>query len=54
MGPSRTVQDIDLDIRLGKGYSSNMINDESKQMIDIVKDIKANIHKIPRSDQPDF
>ena len=33
---------------------SNMINDKSKQMIEIVKDIKFKIHKIPRSDQQDF
>ena len=31
-----------------------MINDKSKQLIEIVKDIEANIHKIPRSDQQDF
>ena len=31
-----------------------MINDKSKQMIEIVKDIEANIYKIPRSDQQDF
>ena len=46
-----SVQDI---LRLGKGFSSNMMNDESNQMIEIVKDIEANIYKIPRSDQPDF
>ena len=46
-----SVQDI---LRLGKGFSSNMINDKSKLMIEIVKDIEANIHKIPRSDQQDF
>ena len=33
-------------LRLGKGFSSNMINDKSKQMIEIVKDIEANIHTI--------
>ena len=43
-----SVQDI---LRLGKGFSSNMINDELKQMIEIVKDIEANIHKILRLDQ---
>ena len=31
-----------------------MINDKSKQMIEIVKDIEANTHKIPKSDQQDF
>ena len=31
-----------------------MINDKSKQIIEIVRDIEANIHKIPRSDQQDF
>ena len=46
-----SVQDI---LRLGKDFSSNMINDKSKQMIEIVKDIEANIHKIPKSDQQDF
>ena len=30
------------------------MNDKSKQMIETVKDIEANIHKIPRSDQQDF
>ena len=43
-----SVQDI---LRLGRDFSSNMTNDKSKQMIDIVKDIEANIHKIPESDQ---
>ena len=46
-----SIQDI---LRLGKGFSSNMINDTSKQMIEIVKDIEANIQKIPKSDQQDF
>ena len=45
------VQNI---LRLGKDFSSNMINDKSKQMIEIVKDIETDIHKIPRSDQQDF
>ena len=45
------VQDI---LRLGKGFRNNMINDKSNQMTEIVKDIEANIHKIPRSDQQDF
>ena len=31
-----------------------MMNDKSKHMIEIVKDIEANIHKTPRSDQQDF
>ena len=31
-----------------------MMNDKSKHMIEIVKDIEANIHKNPRSDQQDF
>ena len=31
-----------------------MMNDKSKQMIEIVKDIKANIPKIPTSAQQDF
>ena len=31
-----------------------MINDKSKQMIEIFKDIEANIRKIPKSDQQDF
>ena len=43
-----SVQDI---LRSGKDFSSNMINDKSKQIIEIVKDIEANLHKIPRSDQ---
>ena len=30
-----SVQNI---LRLGKGFSSNMINDKSKQMLEIVKD----------------
>ena len=46
-----SVQDI---LRLGKDFSSNMINDKSKRMTEIVKDIEANIHKIPKSDQQDF
>ena len=46
-----SVQDI---LRLGKGFSSNMMNDKSKQMIEIVKNSEANIHKIPMSDQQDF
>ena len=46
-----SIQDI---LRLGKGFSSNMMNDKSKQMIEIVKDIEANIHKIPRSDQQEY
>ena len=46
-----SVQDI---LRLGKDFSSNMINDKSKQMIEIVKDIEANIHEILKSDQQDF
>ena len=45
------VPDLVQGIRsLGKGFSSNMINDKSKQMIEIFKDIEANIHNIPRSD----
>ena len=31
-----------------------MINDKSKQIIEIGKYIEANIHKIPSSDQQDF
>ena len=46
-----SVQDIH---RLGKSFSSNVTGDKSKQMIEIVKDIEANIHKIRRSDQQDF
>ena len=46
-----SVQNI---LRLGKDFSSNMINDKTKKMIEIVKDIKANIHKILKSDQQDF
>ena len=46
-----SVQDI---LRLGEGFSNNIINDKSKQMIEIAKDIEANINKIPRSDQQDF
>ena len=46
-----SVQDI---LRLGKNFSSFMINDKSKQMIEIVEDIEANIHKIPRSNRQDF
>ena len=30
------------------------MNDKSRQIIEIVKDIEANIHGIPRSDQQDF
>ena len=46
-----SVQDV---LRLGKGFSSNMINDKSKQMIEIFKHIEANIHKIQRSEQQNF
>ena len=46
-----SVQDI---LRLRKGFSSYMMNDKSKQKIEIVKDIEANIHKIRKSDQQDF
>ena len=46
-----SVQDI---LRLGKGFSSNMINHKSKQMIEVLKDIEANIHKIPGSDPQDL
>ena len=46
-----SVQDI---LRLGKGFSNNVMNHKSKQMIEIVNDIKANIDKIPRADQQDF
>ena len=46
-----SVQDI---LRFGKGFSINMINDKSKQIIEIVKDVEANIHKIPRPNQQDF
>ena len=31
--------------RLWQGFNSNMINDKSKKMIEIVKDIEANINK---------
>ena len=48
---SGPVQDI---LRSGKGFRSNMINDKSNQMIAIVKNIEANIHKIPRPDKQDF
>ena len=40
-----SVQDI---LRLGKDFSSNMNNDISKKMIEIVNDIEANTHKIPK------
>ena len=46
-----SAQDI---LRLGKDFSSNMNNNKSKQIIEIVNDIEANIHKIPKSDQQDF
>ena len=38
-------------LRLGKGFRSNMINDKSKQMIEMIKNFEANVHKIPRSDK---
>ena len=45
-----SVSDI---LRIRKNFSSNKMNDKSREMLEIVKDIKANIHKIPRSDQQD-
>ena len=46
-----SVQDV---LTLGKGFSSIMMNDNLKQMIQIVKGIEANIHKMSRSDDQDF
>ena len=53
-----SVRDI---LKLGKGFSSMVMNCRSRQVIAIIKDVQnvqvnveANIDKIPRSDQQHF
>ena len=41
-------------LRLGKGFSSMALNCRSKQVFEIMKDVEANMDKLPRSDQQDF
>lgn len=41
-------------LRLGQGFSNRVIKSKSKQMMEIVKDVESNIHKIPILDQQDF
>ena len=49
------IPDSETDIlRMGKGLSSMALNCRPKQVVEIIKDVEANIDKIPRSDQQDF